>query len=294
MDRELKAAYEHCKRVTRAEAKNFYYAFRTLPAGKRRAIYAAYAFCRLCDDIADGDLPVDEKRRLLAETRGRLGEDSHPVFVALRDSIDSFDIPVRYFHEVIDGVEMDLTRTRYGTFEELKVYCYRVASAVGLVCIEIFGYTDERAKEYAVDMGLAMQLTNIVRDVREDSLRGRIYVPLDELERFGYTEPDLERGVMNEPFRQLMGYQAARAREHFERGRNIVPLLSADSRACLALLHGVYSRILDRIEAAGFDVYSGRVGLGTHEKILLLARLWAVSLVPSLLAHARRGRLQGP
>ena len=294
MDRDLKAAYEHCKRVTRAEAKNFYYAFRTLPATKRRAIYAAYAFCRLCDDIADGDLPLDDKSRLLDETRARLSSDTDvdrsPVFLALRDTIDSFDIPVRYFHEVIDGVEMDLTRTRYGTFEELEIYCYRVASAVGLVCIEIFGYTDERAKEYAVDMGLAMQLTNIVRDVREDSLRGRIYVPLDELERFGYTEPDLERGVMNEPFRQLMGYQTARAREHFERGSRIVPLLSADSRACLALLHGVYSRILDRIEAAGFDVYSGRVGLPTHVKLLLMARLWGSSFIPSLLAQARRGR----
>lgn len=290
MDRELKTAYDHCKRVTRAEAKNFYYAFRTLPAKKRRAIYAAYAFCRLCDDIADGDLPLDEKRRLLEDARGRLGSDTHPVFRALRDTIDSFDIPVRYFHEVIDGVEMDLTTTRYGTFEELRVYCYRVASAVGLVCIEIFGYTDERAREYAVDMGLAMQLTNIIRDVREDSRRGRIYVPLDELMRFGYAEQDLEQGVVNDPFRKLMEYQAARAREHFERGRRIVPLLSADSRACLALLHGLYSRILDRIEAAGFDVYSRRVGLGTHEKLLLLARLWAASFIPSLLSQVRQGR----
>ena len=298
MERDLKAAYDHCRRVTRTEAKNFYYAFRTLPAKKRRAIYAAYAFCRLCDDIADGDLPLDEKSRLLEETRGRLSSDTnadrHPVFRALRDTIDSFDIPVRYFHEVIQGVEMDLTRTRYGTFEELRVYCYRVASAVGLVCIEIFGYTDERAKEYAVDLGLAMQLTNILRDVREDACRGRIYVPLDELEEFGYAEQDLEQGVMNEPFRQLMRYQAARAREHFERGRRILPLLSADSRACLALLHGVYSAILDRIEASGFDVYSRRAGLTTREKLFLLARFWAASFIPSLLAQARRGRSQSP
>ena len=294
MERELKAAYDHCRRVTRAEAKNFYYAFRTLPAKKRRAIYAAYAFCRLCDDIADGDLPTDDKSRLLEETRTRLGSDSnadgHPVFLALRDTIEAFAIPVRHFHEIIDGVEMDLTTTRYGTFEELRMYCYRVASAVGLVCIEIFGYEDGRAREYAVDMGLAMQLTNIIRDVREDSLRGRIYVPLDELRNFGYTEQDLEQGVVNEKFRGLMEYQAARAREQFERGGRIVPLLSADSRACLALLHGVYSRILDRIEESGFDVYSRRVGLATHEKLLLLARLWAASFIPSLLAQVRWGR----
>ena len=294
MERDLKAAYDHCKRVTRAEAKNFYYAFRTLPAKKRRAIYAAYAFCRLCDDIADGDLPLDEKRRLLEETRGRLTSggdvESHPVFSALRDTIDSYDIPVGHFEEVIEGVEMDLTQSRYATFEELRVYCYRVASAVGLVCIEIFGYTDAKAREHAVDLGLAMQITNIIRDVREDSLRGRIYVPLDELERFEYTEQDLERGIVNEPFRQLMAYQAVRAREHFERGRRIVPLLSADSRACLALLHGVYSSILGRIEESGFDVYSRRVGLPTREKLLLMARLWAASFIPSLLARARRGR----
>ena len=294
MERDLKAAYDHCKRVTRAEAKNFYYASRTLPAKKRRAIYAAYAFCRLCDDIADGDLPLEEKRRLLEETRGRLNSDiypdPHPVFSALRDTIDSYDIPVGHFEELIEGVEMDLTQSRYGTFEELRVYCYRVASAVGLVCIEIFGYTDAKAREYAVDLGLAMQITNIIRDVREDSLRGRIYVPLDELERFGYTEQDLERGIVNEPFRQLMAYQAVRAREHFERGRRIVPLLSADSRACLALLHGVYSSILGRIEESGFDVYSRRVGLPTREKLLLMARLWAASFIPSLLAQARRGR----
>ena len=291
MERELKAAYDHCKRVTRTEAGNFYYAFRTLPARKRRAIYAAYAFCRLCDDIADGDLPQEEKRRLLDETRGRLtfgdGVDAHPVFMALRDAVDSYGIPVRHLVEVIEGVEMDLTNTRYGTFEELRGYCYRVASAVGLVSIEIFGYTDARAREYAVDLGLAMQLTNILRDVREDSLRGRIYLPLDELERFGYTENDLERGVVNEPFRLLMRYQATRAREHFERGRRIVPLLSADSRACLALLHGVYSSILDRIEASGFDVYSRRVGLTTREKLLLMARLWAASFVPAALARGR-------
>ena len=162
-----------------------------------------------------------------------------------------------HFHEIINGVEMDLTTTRYATFEELRVYCYRVASAVGLVCIEIFGYEDEGAKEYAVDMGLAMQLTNIVRDVRGGLAEGGASTFRWTSSRgFGYTEPDLEHGVMNEPFRRLMEFQAARAREHFERGRRIVPLLSADSRACLALLHGLYSRILDRIEAAGFDVYS--------------------------------------
>ena len=296
MDRDLKAAYDHCKRVTRAEAKNFYYAFRTLPARKRRAIYAAYAFCRLCDDIADGDLPPDEKRRLLDETRSRLasgsGADAHPVFMALRDTVDSYGIPVRHLGEVIDGVEMDLAKTRYATFEELRGYCYLVASAVGLVCIEIFGYADPKAREHAVDLGLAMQLTNILRDVREDSRRGRIYLPLDELERFGYTESELERGVVTEPFRRLMGFQAARAREHFERGRRIGPLLSADSRACLALLHGVYSSILDRIEESGFDVYSRRVGLPTHEKLLLMARLWAASFVPAVLTPTRRGRSQ--
>ena len=283
---ELELAYEHCQRITRSEAKNFYYAFRTLPARQRRAIYAAYAFCRVCDDIADGPSPLDEKQRLLADTRELLrqsqnGSVADPVFTALGDAVATFGIPARYFEEVIDGVEMDLVRTRYESFDELREYCYKVAATVGLICIEVFGYSDSTANEYAVDMGLAMQLTNIMRDLKEDAQRGRIYIPLDEISSFGYTEEELQRGVMNYAFRNLMSHQAARARRYFDSGRRLMPLLPPQSRACPEVLIGVYSAILDRIESSEFDVYRRRIGLGTLEKLLLTGRLWAASLIPT-------------
>ena len=292
MRTDLEAAYDHCERTARTEARNFYYAFRTLPSRKRRAIYAAYAFCRLCDDIADGGLPKDEKRRLLQETRRKLapggGSASDPVFTALHETAQAYGIPIRYLDKVIEGVQMDLDRARYETFQDLKRYCYLVASVVGLISIEIFGYTDPKAREYAIALGLAMQITNILRDVREDADRGRIYIPLDEMQRFGYTEHDLERGVVNEPFRNLMRYQAARARRYFDRGKQLIPLLPHDSRACPAMLHNVYSSILGRIEAAGFDVYSRRISLPTHEKFFLLAKTWAPHAFMSALSSIRQ------
>ena len=176
MPTELDLAYEHCRRVARAQATNFYYAFRTLPRRQRRAIYAAYAFCRLCDDIADEEMPLEEKRRRFAETREMLrgsgtgGADS-PVFVALGGASAEFGIPMGLFEEVIEGVEIDLVRSRFDTFDDLREYCYKVASVVGLICIEIFGYRDPNARKYAVDMGIALQLTNIMRDVKEDAER---------------------------------------------------------------------------------------------------------------------------
>ena len=285
MATDLELAYENCRRVAKSEAKNFYYGFRTLPIHQRRSIYAAYAFCRLCDDIADGPSALDEKRRLLADTRQSLlcierGDVSGPAYVALADTLSTFNIPARYFEEVIEGVEMDLVQASYGTFEDLREYCYKVASAVGLICMEIFGYEDAIAKEYAVDLGLAMQLTNILRDVQEDAQRERIYIPLDEIASFGYSPEELRKGVVNDAFRALMRHQIARARRYFESGRRLLPLVPARASACPAILIAVYSRILDRIESSDFDVFTTRVGLGTFEKLLMMARLWATSLIP--------------
>ena len=284
MATELERAYDHCQRIARSEAKNFYYGFRTLPARQRRSIYAAYAFCRICDDIADGTGPLVEKRRLLAETRQALlrsnnGTVSDPMFTALADTLTAFDIPTGYFEEVIEGVGMDLEHTPYQSFDELREYCYKVASTVGLICIEVFGYEEPAAKEYAVDLGIAMQLTNILRDVKEDAQRGRIYIPLDEIASFGYSEQELRAGVINDAFRALMRHQISRARRHFDSGRRLLPLVPAQSRACPAMFIAVYSSILDRIEASDFDVFTRRVGLGTPEKLLLMARLWVTSLI---------------
>ncbi len=282
---DLREAYERCRLVTKRNAKNFYYAFLTLPAAKRRAIYATYAYCRLCDDIADEDIPDERKLELFSDTRRRLelmraDASDHPVFAALGDTVERYGIPHRYFEEILDGVEMDLTWSRFRDFDELREYCYKVASAVGLVCIEIFGYRDASAREHAVDLGLAMQLTNIIRDVKEDAERGRIYIPLDEIQACGYSERELLSGVMNESFLRLMRSQSARAREHFQRGRRLLPLLSGTSRACPAVLHDIYSALLDQIERGGFRVFDGRASLNTRRKLFIMATTWARSLLP--------------
>ena len=187
-----------------------------------------------------------------------------------------------YYEEVIRGVESDLVKNRFESFDELKEYCYRVASVVGLICIEVFGYDDESAKEYAVDMGLAMQLTNILRDLKEDSGRDRIYIPLDEMARFGYSEDALKRGVINDSFRRLIAFQVERARAYYDSSSRLFPLVSAESRACPRGLHAAYQAILDRIESSGYDVFSRRIGLSAAEKLMIAGRLWVGSFVPSV------------
>ena len=286
MASDLDRAYAHCRRIAKEHAKNFYYAFRTLPREKRHAIYAVYAFCRHCDDIADEELPHEEKLLLFADTRRRLarprnGSSGDPTFMALADAAEAFGIPSGYFEQIIKGVEMDLTKTRFPDFEELKIYCYHVASVVGLVCVEVFEYQDPAAKEHAVDLGIAMQLTNIIRDVKEDADRGRIYIPLDELRSFGYSEEELLAGVANDSFKRLMEFQAGRARRYFERGRRLIGLLPRHSRACPAVLQGLYSALLTKIEDTGFDVFERRVALSGREKALLAARCWVASRLPT-------------
>ncbi len=292
---DTQQAYAHCQRITKRHARNFYYAFRTLPPAKRRAIYAVYAFCRICDDIADDDIPLAEKTQLLIALREQLhasrkSPPSDPIFAALRHAAQSFAIPYTYFEQVIDGVEVDLTQSRFADWEELRSYCYKVASVVGLICIEVFGYEDEQARDYAVDMGIAMQLTNILRDVKEDAERGRIYIPQDEMRRFGYTERELNAGVVNDEFRALMAHQAERARRHFQSSEPLFPLISPDSRACPKLMHATYASLLGRIEHAGYDVFQKRIGLNPAEKLLLLGRLWIEGLSLSQMTSADRNQ----
>ena len=288
---ELELAYADCQQLTRREAKNFYYAFVTLPLEKRKAIYAAYAFCRHCDDSVDEAASAEDKLSALAGLRSSLarayqGQAPTPSFLALADAADRYSIPEEYFQEIILGVESDLVKTRYKDFDELRQYCYRVASVVGLVCLQIFQYRDDAAREHAVDLGLAMQLTNIMRDVREDWSMGRVYLPQDEMALFGYTEEHLEAGVRNDAFVQLLRFQGERAREYFRSGFRLLPYLSRRSRACPAVLGAIYSRVLDRIEASGYDVLGEqRVALSTGEKARITARAW----LASMLAPPRRG-----
>ena len=282
---ELDLAYAECRDITRREAKNFYYAFVTLPPDKRKAIYAAYAFCRHCDDSVDEAGSLQAKTTALAELQSSLdhaygGQPESPVFMALSDTADRYSIPHEYFSEIIKGVESDLVKTRYTNFEELREYCYRVASVVGLVCIQIFQYHDEAARKYAVDLGLAMQLTNIMRDVRQDWEMGRVYLPQDEMARFGYTEEQLGAKVHNEAFVQLLKFHGERARSYFRNGFQLLPYLSRRCRACPAALGAIYSRVLDRIEGSGYDVLGEqRIALSGGEKARIAAKAWISSML---------------
>jgi len=274
--------------LTRREAKNFYYAFLTLPQERRRAIYVAYAFCRYCDDAVDTAESVDQKMATLESLHASLndaytGRTSDPLFLALADVADRHDIPEEYFKQVIHGVESDLTKVRYQDFEELRSYCYQVASVVGLICLQIFGYKDDSAREHAIDLGLAMQLTNIARDIQEDLGLGRIYLPQDEIARFGYSEEALEAGIVNESFIDLMRFQAQRARGYFDSGFKLLPYLSPRSRACPAVMGQLYSKVLQRIEEAEFDVFQHRISLSKTEKLRVTAQTWFTSMLPSSL-----------
>ena len=288
----LEEAYSYCRSLTRQRARNFYFAFLSLPSRQRKAIYAAYAFCRGCDDYSDDDIEPERKVTLLEDYRRQLqaclrGEPSGPVFVALHDVVQRYNIPHEYFNDIINGVQMDLTVTRYASFEELYAYCYRVASVVGLVCLEIFGYSDAQARDSAIDLGIGMQLVNILRDIKEDAERDRVYLPLDEMERFGYTEADVFRGVVNKEFVELMKFQAQRARRYFEQGERMLPLLRARSRPCPAILRGLYTQLLSKIEARGWDVFEDRVRLSTPKKLWLAGKIWTTMQLKSALPSGK-------
>ena len=293
MTDSVEQAYAACEAIARQEAKNFYYAFLALPKAKRAALCAVYAFMRHADDLADDERVSREQRLLQSQQwlnewhRAVAGEPTdNPVFLALRDTRQKFDISMELLDQLVQGTMLDLTTpaegdaiATYPTFEDLYRYCYLVASVVGLVCIRIFGYTDPRAEVLAEQTGIAFQLTNILRDVREDAERGRIYLPLDDLERFQLTAEQLasNRGdrELTAKERALMEMEAGRAREYYRAAERLLPLISQDSRAALWVLVTIYRRLLDRIEGAHYQVFSARVTVPTAEKLWILARgLW--------------------
>jgi phytoene synthase len=282
---DVQEAYRHCWQTARRRARNFYYAFVTLPPERRRAIYTAYAFCRLCDDVVDEDLPAEEKVLRLREIREALarayaGNPEGPVFTALAHTVRRYPIPQTYWEEVVNGVAMDIGITRYPTFEALREYCYRVASVVGLICMEVFGYRHPSARDHAVALGLAMQLTNILRDVEEDARRGRIYLPQEDMARFGYGERDVLAGVYNGAFVALMGFEAQRAYGYFAQALPLLPLVPWRSRACPAILGGIYYHLLRKMEGEGFRVFGRRIALSGREKAALMVGLWCRSMLP--------------
>jgi phytoene synthase len=272
MGPELLASYRSAEAVARSRS-NFYYSFVVLPAEKRRAFCAVYAFMRYCDDISDGDAGQGVKQTQLRDWRSQLDAAfagsvrENPILPAFHDTVNNFSIPAQYFHWIIDGAEMDLGVVRYETFTDLYKYCFNVASAVGLVCLQIFGYKDERAREYAEQCGIAFQLTNILRDVKEDVESGRIYLPLEDLRIFGYTAEELRRGVVDERFRRLMKFEAERARKYYAAARNLLPLVEDSSRPALWAMIKIYERILDKIEGHQFDVFRHPIHLAGTEKL---------------------------
>jgi phytoene synthase len=271
-------AYAYCREVTRRSSSNFAYAFRLLAADRRDALSAVYAFCRFVDDVAD-DAARRHPETLLARWREELagafdGAPTHPIGVALADAVRRFPLERRHFLDLVRGVEMDLTRHRYATFDQLHEYCYLVASTVGLLCIEIFGHRQPEARDYAVDLGVAFQLTNILRDVTEDARRDRVYLPLEDLHRFGCTEAELLAGRYSPRVGALMAFECGRARAYYLRARGV---LAAEDRGPLApaeAMRFIYERLLDRIEARRFDVFGHRVTLPRYEKVTLALAAW--------------------
>jgi len=285
---QLAVAYSVCRGIARSAAKNFYYAFMVLPAPKRRALCAVYAYMRYCDDIADDALiPEHQRRQNLAEWieavhkafAGQATDD--PILLALADTQKSFGIPVKLFDDLAYGTAMDLGRGEAGTtpavpiynsFEDLRVYCYRVASVVGLVCIRIFGYRDTAAEKLAEDLGIAFQLTNIIRDVKEDALMGRVYLPAEELRQFEINPAELGAATPPLRLRWLLAAEADRARYYYAAGDRLIPLIEEDSQPALWVLMTIYRRLLEKIAASQYEVHGTRISLTRREKLVILGK----------------------
>ena len=259
-------AYAEVLRVTRERAKNFAYGIMVLPREKRRAIAAVYAFAREVDDVADGNLPLDEKRERLEALRASLdGEPSGAMSIALNDARARYAVPRAALSALVDGGLQDLEQTRYATFDELRGYCEKVAGAVGVACIAVYGSDDV---ERATTLGVALQLINIMRDVEEDHGMDRVYLPQDELERFGVT--DVTR--VTPEWAPFMGFQAQRARVHLDEGLRLLDSLDRRSALCVSTFAGLYRGQLDRMEANGFDVFGASCRLSTPAKLAVVAR----------------------
>jgi phytoene synthase len=274
MTPKLARSYAYCERLTRREAGNFYHAFRVLPRRQRLAMCAVYAFMRVADDLTDGPGEPALKRDALDSWRRRLdlalaGNFTHRLHAAFHDTVRNHGIPRAYLDAVLDGVEMDLVPVSFPTFADLRVYCYRVASAVGLACIHVWGFADERAKEYAESAGIAFQLTNILRDLGEDAARNRVYLPREDLDRFGYDEERLRRGERDAAFRALMGFEVRRARAFYDAAGPLGGLLRPAGRAVFQVMLRTYRGLLDAIEGRDYDVFSSRVRLSGWRKLLL-------------------------
>lgn len=294
---QLDHAYAICRGITRHSARNFFYAFLVMPREKRNALYAVYAFMRHCDDLSDDpSLPVEQRWTKLGEWQQQFHEvlagrpTDDPVLLALADAQQRFQIPVERFDQLVQGTAMDLQLAvqrgqngeatpgllTFATFEDLARYCYHVASVVGLITIRIFGYRDPRAEPLAEKTGIAFQLTNIIRDVREDAMLGRVYLPEEDLARFGHSAAELAAGAANGAnagtWRELLAFEAERAREYYRAADELIPLVDEDCQPALWTLVTIYRRLLDKIALKQYDVFRERVRLTVPEKLGILSK----------------------
>ncbi len=275
----LADSYAHCRRVARTRARNFYYSFVLLSRDQRNAMCAVYAFMRYCDDLSD---EPGANRDSIEQWRAALDEalagrcDAHPVLPAFHDTAVRYRIPPRYFHEMIDGVASDLEPRHFATFDQLYRYWYPVASTAGGSTIYILGFNSLDALPLAEKCGIAFQLTNILRDIREDAARGRIYLPTEDLIRFRVTGDDIRGGVRTAEFIDLMDFETERARRYYKESRPLLDMVDHGSRASLGALISIYSRLLDRIERSNYDVFTRRISLPATEKSWIVLRaLWS-------------------
>ncbi len=283
-------AQAYCTQLTKSSGSNFYYSFLFLQRTQRQAMYTVYAFCREVDSAVDeavaGTDPLEEIKKWRAELAAAYeGTPTHPVTISLAELARRLEIPREYFDELISGVEMDLTTSRYATFADLYQYCYRVASIVGLICLKIFGTRSPLATDYAINLGLAFQLTNILRDLASDANRGRIYIPQEDFARFGCSEDDLLKRTYSPSFVELMRFECTRAREFYRKAREVSDRLPLEDRRALTvseIMRGVYSRILDRIEASGYRVFGPRISLPPSYRLTIAAGIWLRSRLPTL------------
>ncbi len=265
--------------ITKQSNTSFYFSFSLLPKAQREAIHTVYAFCRCTDDIVDEGNDREQqaltlRRWRLELERSRSGNSQYTILNQLSVIATKFKIPVEHFFELIRGMEMDLEHSRYETFEDLRLYCYRVAATVGLMCTEIFGYKNENAKKYAEHLGIALQLTNIIRDVKADAKKGRIYLPLEDLRRFGYTTEDLFANRYSPEFVRLMAFEAARAREQYRLADSYLSQEDAPRFFAAQIMENIYSRILDRIERKRYNVFAKKISISRARKFLVALRIW--------------------
>jgi len=265
--------------IAKSSNTSFYYSFSVLPKQKREAIHAVYAFCRHTDDIVDEDADEARKVILLRKWRTELGHalrgtSSYSILNQLNATARQFNIPVDHFYDLIRGVELDLIKTRYQTFEELREYCYLVASSVGLMCRQIFGYRNESTRDYAINLGIALQLTNILRDVKDDARRGRVYLPLEDMKKFGYREQDLFNYRYTPEFINLMQFECNRASDYFDRARDALKDEDKHFFFPARIMWSIYAHTLRRIMRANYNVFEKRISISRFLQLLITFRYW--------------------